>query len=367
MSNDVTSMSYESALAAACRLFNSNAVEAFTLKGPPGCGKTSMSVEIAPRISLPNIWMIKAAHHEVYDFAGVPVAIHDIKRTLMYPSGDMLPPENVPHLMVIDEIGDCNVQQQNLVCQMIFEKRLHNYVFAPGTKFFLTTNRLSDRSGAGNIVTKLGNRCATATLAPTSDELFNYGVRHGWNPIILAFIKRHGPERINPSDKREDAPTYFNSFDPSDKFQLMNPVFASSRSYEFASRYLNYVDQHEAHLPEGTVMSELATMISHTVALKLSAFRKIAVEMPDPELILQGKDVPYPKKQEVMWSLTISLASRATKKNVGNIHKFLEQGPDEFLALGARIIFDSRINEVAGPEFDKIVQSKRLKAMFSAV
>lgn len=366
--NDASVMNYQAALAATCRLFNSG-IDAVMLLGPPGTGKTAMRHEIATRCNLRNEFIIKLAHHEVTDVAGVPVARDDTRRTHFYPSADMLPPEDLTGglLFTSDETGDLNISQQNLLCQMVFEKRLHNFEFPQRTKFFLTSNRVSDRSGANRIVTKLGNRVASITLAPTPDELVTYGAANGWNPMVLAFVKMRGGERINPSDNRENAPTYFNSFDPTDPAQMAVPQFASSRSYEFCSKYLNYVDEHEPGLDVGTMVGDMAAILGTPVASSLAAFRKIANTMPDPNAILAGKLVPYPSKQEVLWALTLTLVSKVDKKSMKHLYAWLDRGPEEYLALAARILFDTKLGVLAGPDFNAMIQSPKLKAMFSNV
>lgn len=364
--SDASILSYSATLSAVVRLMKSG-VHGVLVDGPPGTGKTSMEHLIAQRVGLAHVFRIKLSHHEVPDIAGVPVPREDTKRTHMYPSADMLPPDDLQGglLVVIDEIGDCNVAQQNLACQMIFERRIHNYVFPENTFFFLTSNRVQDRSGANRIVTKLGNRGAHFTVAPTPDELFDYGARNNWNPTVLAFIKMHGGERINPNDNRENSPTYFNSFDPSDAAQMAKPQFSSSRSLEFASLYCNYIDENEPELEDGIVMSELSGLLGTPVASKLAAFRKVATTMPDPIAILTGKNVPYPSKTEVLWALTLTLASKCEKAHVKHLHAWLDRGPDEYFALGARLLFDTKLQALTGPDFHAFIKDPKLKAVFT--
>lgn len=363
---DASVMDYPTAEASALRLFQSG-IDAVLIDGPPGTGKTAMRNAIAKGLGMAGVFMIKLSHHDVPDVAGVPVPREDTKRTHFYASADMLPPEDgKARLVVIDEVGDCNVAQQNLACQMVFELAIHNYKFAPGTKFLLTSNRVQDRSGANRIVTKLGNRCAIITLAPTPDNLFDYGARNGWNPTVLAFLKMHGSEAINPNDTRAARPTYFNSFDPTDPAQMVKPQFASSRSYEFVSNYFNAMDAGTITADFGLMTGDVAAILGTPVASRLVAFRKIAAEMPDPDGILAGKNVVYPKKQEVLWSLTLTLTSKVAKQNVGHLHAFLDKGPDEFLALAARILFDTKSGELASKDFTKLIMSPKLADMFSA-
>lgn len=365
IAQDASSMGYEAAVAASVRLFKSN-VRAVLLLGRPGIGKTAAEDPICTAMGLKHKFRIKLSHHDVPDIAGVPVPL-DSGRTRFYPSEDMLPPSDLEGgmLVVIDEIGDCNVAQQNLACQMIFEGKIHTYEFPPDTYFLLTSNRVSDRSGANRIVTKLGNRCAMITLLPTVDELFMHGAKNNWNPAVLAFVKMHGNERINPSDERADAPTFFNSFDPTDPMQMAKPQFASSRSLEFLSNYCNYVDANEPGLEAGTVVGEAAAIVGTPVATKFVAFRAITAAMPDPQDILDGKKIPYPEKQEILWALALTLASRADKKNLGNVHAFLDKGPPEYLALAARIVYSTKMPGIVGEHLNAMIKNKKLSAMFT--
>lgn len=368
MSDDASVMNFEAAVAAAVRVMLSG-MRAVFLDGPPGVGKNATAPLIANGAKLHHIFMLKMAHHDVPDIAGVPVPNDKTQRTHYYASADMLPPTepNVPYLMVHDEATDCNVGQQNLMCQMVFENRIHNYTFHPDTKHLLLGNRVQDRSGANRIITKLGNRCAHYTMQPTVDELFMHGAKNGWNPTLLAFLKMRGEERINPSDNRVNSPTYFNSFDPTDQAQLAKPQFASSRSYEATSNYLNYIEQHEPRLDNGTLASEMAGIVGTPVALAIAGFRSVAVTMPDPDAILAGKRIAFPTKQEVLWALTLTLASKVKKENVKHMHAYLGQGPHEFLALGARVAFDTKVSALAGPDFSAMLGDPKIKAMFTTI
>ena len=88
--------------------------------------------------------------------------------------------------------------------------------------------------------------------------------------------------------------------------------------------------------------------------------------MPDPAAIARAPDaVPFPSKEEVLWSITLTLASRADKKNVEAFARWLKQGPAEFYVLFARLCFDTRYRE-SMPVLNKVLQDPMLKSILQA-
>jgi len=363
---DHSVMSFNAGVATTIRMYKAG-IKAVYWLGPPGGAKTAAQVPIAKGMGLAHRFQLKKSHHDVPEIAGLPVPDHTTRLTHYYPSADMLPPSDLVGglLFVHDETSDENQSQQNLTCQFVYEDGLHSYRCPPQTYHFLTGNRVSDRSGANRIITKLGNRVVLLTVILTPDESFVYGANNGWNPAVLAFIKMHGNETINPSDKREYAPTFFNSFDPADPVQMLKPQFSSARSLEYLSKYCNYIDAHEPGLKDGDIIGDVAGIVGSPTALKFCAFRKIAHTMPDVEAILEGKKVAQPDKQEVLWSLALTLASRADKKNLENVFDFLDKGPMEYLSVAARIIYDTKMPGISGPGLNKMIRSPKLNQMFS--
>lgn len=366
IAQDHSIMTYQQGIAATVRYYKSG-IRSVGWLGMPGSGKTFARKYIAERMGLAHSFMLKMSHHETYEVAGLQVPDHKDRVTRQYPSIDMLPPLDLAGglLFTHDEFTDQNVSQMNFTCQLIHENGGHNFHLPADTFHFLTGNRVSDRSGANRIISKEGNRMALLTVIPTTDEWFFYGAEMGFNPTVLAFIKMHGNERINPSDRREFAPTFFNSFDPSDPVQMQKPQFSSSRSLEFLSQYCNYIDKHEPGLEDGHVIGEASGIVGSPTALKFASFRKIAHTMPDVDAIKKGKHVPYPDKQEVLWSLSLTLAAQADKDNLGNIFDWLDRGPPEFLSVAARIIYDTKMPHISGPGLNKMIRSPKLKQMFS--
>jgi hypothetical protein len=66
----------------------------------------------------------------------------------------------------------------------------------------------------------------------------------------------------------------------------------------------------------------------------------------------------------VLWSLTLTLASKVTKKTLPHMVAFLDQGPTEFLALAVRILFDTKQAELSGQAFSDMIRNPKLKDLF---
>lgn len=368
---DATVLGYVDCQAAVTDLFLSGAVRACFVDGQPGIGKTSMAEYIQAAMGLQHRFIIKPGHHDPIDFQGVPVPDHTEKMTFFYPSGDLLPPSDLVGgcLMVWDETSDCVQAVQNLICQGVFEGGLHGYKFPKDTYHFLTGNRVSDRSGSQRVVTKLGNRVGWFTLEPTTTEVFDYGLRMGWNASVLAFLKLHGEDPINPNDKEKEGrrrPTFFNSFDPQDAAQGVKPIFATSRSWEAGSKMAHFADANKMN--DGRLLTRMAGLLSTPVAAKFVPFRSEAAHMPDPEAILRGEKVPVPTKQSVLWPLTITLVTKVQKSTWKHMDAWLKTKGigAEFRILAIRMAFDTKAAKLIGPDFNATLQEPDVKQALTA-
>lgn len=369
---DFTCLSYKPLTAAIADIYLSGSFQSVYVDGAPGIGKTWMARYVQTLINVTHRYMTKPSHHETVDFHGLPVPNHTTMTTEMYPSGCLLPDSRLEGgcLLVLDELPDSPTMVQNLCCQLMFEGGLHNYRLPDKTFIFATGNRVADRSGANRIVSKLGNRCAWFTLEPTVQELFDYGVSQGWAPSVLAFLKLRGNDPINPDEKRKGhgyVGTYFNSFDPTDPAQSVKPVFASSRTWEATSRLVNYLDRTNPRVSDPDLLSRVASLVGSPVASSYVPFRSEALVMPDPDAIAAGKNVAHPKKSSVLWVLTISLVTRATKENFENIYKWLEGTNNrEFSILFVKMCFDNKATKLISPAFNKVLQLPDVKQALSA-
>lgn len=370
---DFTVLNYKQCQAAVSDIFLSGAFRAAFVDGRPGCGKTAMGEYIQSTIGVLNRFIIKPGHHEPFDFHGLPVPNHTDRTTDFYPSSDLLPKPTLTGgcLMIWDEIGDAMVPIQNLVCQAIFEGGLHGYRFPENTYHFLTANRVSDRSGSNRIVTKLANRCARFTLEPEVDELFDFGIRNDWAPSVLAFLKLRGNDPVNPNDKKATSTdyraTYFNSFDPNDPAQSVKSVFSSSRTWEAASKLVNWIDRSNRGISDPDLLSRVSSLLGSPVASAYVPFRSEVLHMPNPDDIAAGKKVAYPKKTSMLWALTISLVSRATKTNFETIYEWLSKGENkEFSILFVKQCFDNKAAQLISPGFNKVLQDGDIRQALSA-
>ena len=120
--------------------------------------------------------------------------------------------------------------------------------------------------------------------------------------------------------------------------------FATPRSWSFVSELLNDDD-----LDEGTLTDLVAGAVGEGLAVKFTAHRKVAKQMPNPTDILLGKvDKINIKEISAMYSLSISMCyelQEADKKKVknwdamaDNFFKFMmDNFPTELVVMGAKV------------------------------
>jgi len=215
--------------------------------------------------------------------------------------------------------------------ELLLERKFDNYRVPDGWAVVAAGNRVSDRAGAYQLLTSLANRVVHLTvwsdLPPL--EVSEEGVQKdadGWRQWA------YGSGRI-----REEVVSFI-AFRPDLVWKATGQAaFATPRTWEFVSRLL----EASGGKPPGAA---LAGCVGTGPAHEFLAFLRARQEMPDPDDILAGEEVPPPSgdRPDLLWALCGALVARlvARKKKRKNFEpaiaafvewvKFL---PAEFQAL----------------------------------
>jgi hypothetical protein len=268
------------------------------LWGPPGVGKSDRVKELAQRMGW-GLVDVRLARRNPVDMRGVPVPDHSRGRTRYYPPAEYPDPERDGErgIWFLDELTGAPRDVQLAALQLFLERRFDEYEVPEGWVVIAAGNRVVDRAGSYQMTSSLANRmvhipvCCDLPGLDVSGEGVKmdadgwkmWAYSHGIREEVIAFV----------------------GFRPELLWKATGQVaFATPRTWHFVSRVLEVAPDPPQLVVEGCVGSGPAR--------EFRAFLRARNEMPDPDAILAGADVPAPPpdRPDVLWALCGALVSR---------------------------------------------------------
>ena len=164
----------------------------FVFEGEVGIGKSYMLYELGKRMPEYQCVYAEMPTFDVGDMNGVPFTetINGIKVTRFAPDSMLQIYQDRPVLFMADEVGKTSRQVQNTLLRLFHEKKIGEYALPPNSIVFGTTNLVGE--GLGDYLQAHAyNRVSVVPIAkPDANEVYAFGSKDGWHPIILAWMKR---------------------------------------------------------------------------------------------------------------------------------------------------------------------------------
>lgn len=305
------------------------------LWGPPGVGKSSTVNALAEKRRWGMIDM-RLGQISPVDLRGVPVPNHETKRTAWYPPAE-LPDEKRDGkygILFLDELLQAPRDVQSAALQLVLDRRLGEYRLPPEWRVVAASNRVSDKAGTYQIISSLANRFVHIPVACSmpSLDINDTGVEvsaEDWKKWALQ------------NDVAEEIIAFIN-YRPNLLWRPTGQVaFPTPRMW---GDYVNKIVKHT-----GLNQLAIAGCIGEGPAAEFVAFCKLRKEMPDPDAILKGEDVPAPTRPDVTYALCGALAvriinaSKSKKKEAPrcakNVMRYITKLPTEFQVLLLKDIF----------------------------
>lgn len=285
----------------------------------PGVGKTACQVDIARALGFTdhdaetsNIILLRPSLHDPVDFIGVPFVEGGVS--------DFAPPRTMhqladtPMFLIIDEISDAVPMMQNVLCGIIYDKRVGNVRFHPETVMAASGNRTQDKSGAQRVVSKLANRLWHIPFEANVDDLAAYFRTHGYDSEHAAFLRFR--------------PGLLHDFNP-DRFENPTP-----RSWEQVAK-LPWESLNESEL-----YAAVAGHVGEGAAAERVGFHKIASELESVDYILKNPDkAKVPTDLSALYAVCGAIADRASPENIDAILTYVERIPPEFQTLTVKVAY----------------------------
>lgn len=278
--------------------------------GPPGIGKSDVVHQIGEYMDA-HVIDIRLSLWEPTDIKGIPYyAAND--NTMQW-----APPVDLPDakmakkykniILFLDEMNSAAPAVQAAAYQLILNRRVGQYILPDNVYIVAAGNREADKGVVYRMPAPLSNRFVHLELAVDFDDWFQWAVDNKIHKDVVGYLQ------FSKKDLYD--------FDP----KSPSRSFATPRSWSFVSELL------EDDLDEETQTDLVSGCVGEGLAIKFSAHRKVAAQMPNPTEILSGKVKELQTKEiSAMYSLTVSLCYELKEASDKNVKDFDTQ-VDRFL------------------------------------
>ena len=274
------------------------------LVGDPGIGKTSIVEQVADELGV-ECRSVIIAQYDPADLAGLPIVENS---TYVRTRPNWLPDDG-EGILFLDELVQACTMSQNLMAQLINERRIGEHELGEGWVIVAAGNKSSNKAGTSQMPSHLKDRLMTLEVEANLDDTVAYFNKSGINEKICGYL-RYRPDKIAEFDASADAC-------PSPRsWARMDTVIEWD---------LSAFEEFEAM--KGTV--------GEAAANDFKAFQEIFYKMPDPDgVIANPKGAEIPSDPAIKYALMAALAARADAKRIPAILKYVDRIKDqEFAAL----------------------------------
>lgn len=287
----------------------------FIIDGPPGGGKTEGTIQTAVelvwdhKLPLPypqdgtpdgkpfDCFVTHPITDEPPDYKGQPAVItvdgQTIAVHLPYEIMRKLIEATRPTLCLFDDLGNVLPAVQATMLHPVQARMIGEHAISSWVTFGFCTNRREDKTYSQPIIEALKTRVKLIHLEPSMDDLIEYGIRHGFNPMLISYMKSH--------------PSILDGW----KGTTTNENSVTSRTLEECSRTLN--DE-----PDEDILFEMvAGDVGPGLATELMAYRETYKRIAKVEDVINDPmGYPIPGNASELYALVCALAFRAKEDNI---------------------------------------------------
>ena len=275
------------------------------VKGPPGVGKSDAFRQACQTMGI-SLLDIRLSQWDPADLRGIPYR----DETGTHWSIPAVLPRDGAGIILFDEFMDAVPLMRAASLQMIWDRRLDQYVMPDGWVAMAAGNRAEDRAAASRMKTQEMSRFDHVTVDVDQSTWIAWAFERQIDPRVIGFIK-YRPELLH-------------SFDP----RAIVDTFPCPRTWEKISRYLT-----GPHVKE-TRVERIQGIVGEGAGIEFAAFLNQAEDLPDPEDVLRAPDAaPVPTAPDALYALCTALAARVAKETVKPFLQYSQRVPSEYSVL----------------------------------
>lgn len=283
-------------------------------RGPPGCGKTALTRQVARELDIIYRQVI-IAQYDAGEMAGLPMMNKELTEMIrLRPS--YLPPspkengQDEVGLFNLDELPQAFLANQNIASQIVNEWRVGEHGIPHSWSICCTGNRAEDKAGTTSMPSHLKDRLMFIDITVDPDEWLAYAAERALDPRVRGYI-RQNPNRLM-------------------KFEVGADSSPTCRSWEKTSAILSL------DLTKAVRGESIRAQIGEGDGTTFEAWLRVEDKMPRWQDIVSSPNTApvFDQKQaDILYMLLATLADRADEKNLGALITYVGRLPKQEFAV----------------------------------
>jgi hypothetical protein len=265
----------------------------------PGEGKTTVIEDLAVELKM-DIETVIVAQYDSAELGGFPYLSED-KKTYHRARPFFLPQEGCKNtILFLDELPQAAVASQNVMAQLINERRIGEHVLPKNVVVIAAGNPMSARAGTSAMPSHLKDRLTHLDIETDHEGFREYALKKGFSPEITGFIN--------------DRPEWLQKFDPS-----VN-ASPSPRSWERANSIL------KLGLTTDEERGALKGQIGEPALIDFAGYLRIYRELPDALEVLENPETStVPDAPDILYALCSNLAYKVSPSTVKGLVTYIKR------------------------------------------
>lgn len=202
-------------------------------------------------------------------------------------------------LLFFDEYAQAHPSVQAVVGQLIYEKRLGEYLMPKGWKMVCAGNRASDRAGSNKLPSHVVGRCSLINFEHDTNDWLAWAVKNNVHADILGFIQ-YQPEWLNVFDAK-----------------IVTPQ-PSPRSWTRLS------DTLKTNPPKELLQMLSETDLGETGAIEFMSFVSLKEDVPSLDDIVEGREVEVVDESGLMYATVVALVTVLKEASASKVGDYFE-------------------------------------------
>ena len=277
----------------------------------PGEGKTTMVEDLAKELKL-SVQTVIVAQFDPAELGGFPKLSED-NEEYSRARPFFLPKEGCADtVLFLDELPQAYVANQNIVAQLVNERRIGEHVLPSNVTIVAAGNPMTSRAGTNQMPSHLKDRLTHLDIETDHQGFRTYALSKGFLPEVTGFI--------------ENRPEWLQKFDPAAN------ASPTPRSWERANTILRL------GLDAAEERYALKGQIGEAALTDFVGYLRIYRDLPNVEDIFAAPEaIEVPGAPDILYALCSNLAHKANEDNAKALITFIRRFPSkEFAAFCVR-------------------------------